>query len=114
MDPEALSTLLLDVVRPAAERRREGAGGEPLELSLGILVVEEVVQTVADDAPASTDGAAQAPTGSDGGAGAGLAIAFAVLAVLLALGLLFLVLARRRRREDESAAANAEETAALA
>ncbi|HAN24247.1 MAG TPA: arginine--tRNA ligase, partial [Microbacterium ginsengisoli] len=28
MDPEALSTLLLDVVRPAAERRREGAGGE--------------------------------------------------------------------------------------
>ena len=85
-----------------------GADGEPIELSLGILVVEEIEEPAAEPAVVADD-ATEATTETGGGAGAGMAIAFAILALLLATGLLFFLLARRRQRgsTDDSAAARA-------
>ena len=76
-----------------------GADGEPIELSLGILVVEEVEETSAEPAVVADD-ATEATTETDGGASTGIVIAFAILALLLATGLLFFLLARRRQRDS--------------
>lgn len=88
-----------------------GVDGEPIELSLGILVVEEVeeVEETAAEPAVVADDATEATTESDGGATSGIVIAFAILALLLATGLLFFLLARRRQRDsiDDSAAAGA-------
>ncbi|MER3388456.1 MAG: fibronectin type III domain-containing protein [Microcella sp.] len=82
-----------------------GMNGEPIELSLGILVVEEGEEETAAETPAVVDDVVDATEGVDSGAGAGIAIAFSIVALLLATGLLFFLLARRRDSDKADVAA---------